>query len=58
MKTYILTEQDIERLKDKLITEDFIIDKWAETLEEGEDKYYCECEEKDLNFMCPCIQRQ
>lgn len=32
MKQYIITEQDIERLKDKLITEDFIIDKWAETL--------------------------
>lgn len=45
MKTYILAEQDIERLKDKLITEDFEIDRWAETLitKESCDKLYNIC---------------
>ena len=32
MKTYIITEKDIERLKDLLIVEDLLVDKWVETL--------------------------
>jgi hypothetical protein len=57
MKTYLVTELDIEKLKDLLIVEDLLVDKWEETLEEAGDIYFCECEEKYLDYMCPCKMR-
>ena len=34
------------------------MDEWVETLERGEDIYFCECEEKHLNYICPCSIKQ
>lgn len=58
MKQYIVTEQDIEKLKDKFFPfEQNEVDEWVQTLEEGKEKFYCECEEKYLDFICPCVGR-
>lgn len=63
MKTYIITEKDIDRL-----TESFTnggdswwfearVDEWVCSLKEGEDTYFCECLGEYLDYQCPCIRR-
>jgi hypothetical protein len=64
MKTYIITEKDIDRLRcnldsggDEVYWYISQLDNWEETLEEAGDIYFCECEEKYLDYMCPCKMR-
>jgi hypothetical protein len=60
MKTYVITELDIDRLQEifsmnnKSWGYNSIMNEWVETLKEGDDTYYCECTESWENHQCPC----
>ena len=64
MNTYILTENDIDRLQETFLDRaeslwyNSKMNDWVKTLETSEDRYYCECEDKYLNYICPCAQKQ
>lgn len=40
MKTYIITEEDVEKLKELLIVEDLLVDKWVKALSYKTDNPY------------------